>query len=72
LGNESGRFLQLRISVTFGRKGQDSVWQVFDEVAYEKLQVSKKQDGLSVVFTSAYLLAQFADFLIVSQKNMTR
>jgi hypothetical protein len=45
--------------------------QVFDEVVYEKLQVSKKQDGLSVIFTSAYLLAQFADFLIVSQKNMT-
>ena len=38
---------------------------------YEKLQVSKKQDGLSVIYTSAYLLAQFADFLIVSQKNMT-
>ena len=45
------------------------VWQVFDVIVYEKLQVSKKEDALSVVFT--YLLTQLSDCLFLRQKNTT-
>jgi hypothetical protein len=44
-----------------GWEVQHSVWQVLDVIVYQKLQVSKKEDAVSIVFTHAYLLAKLSD-----------